>query len=131
MGGYTHGFLTRLKHFLLPSYTPQAERRRSFLRPLQMDRLEPRRVLATFGFTPQFAVEVDSDIVYRDDAKVGYGTSQGIQDKELKLDLYKPLGDNLPTLLQGDCDPRRGFIGGDKAAGHFVALVMISPAVVM
>ena len=42
-----------------------------------MDRLEPRRVLATFGFTPQFAVEVESDIVYRDDAKVGYGTSQG------------------------------------------------------
>ena len=123
MGGYTHGFLAKLKHFLRPDHNPRSERRRSFLRPLQLDRLEPRRVLATFGFTPQFAVEVESDIVYRDDAKVGHGTAQGIQDKELKLDLYKPLGDNLPTLLPGAIVIHGGgFVGGDKAASHFVDL---------
>ena len=88
---------------------------------LHVEQLEYRRLLATFGITPQYAVDVTSDIAYRDDAKVGHGTEQGIQDKELKLDLYKPLGDNLPTLLPGAIVIHGGgFVGGDKAAGHFV-----------
>ena len=71
--------------------------------------------------SPQFAVEVDSDIVYRDDAKLATEL-QGIQDKELKLDLYKPLETISDSTSRGDCDPRRRLVGGDKAAGHFVAL---------
>ena len=43
---------------------------------LDFEQLEHRRVLASFGFAPQFGVDVTSDIVYRDDAQVGHGTPQ-------------------------------------------------------
>ncbi len=90
---------------------------------LDVESLEHRRVLATFGLTPQFGVEVASDIVYRDDAKVGHGTPEGVTDKELKLDLYKPTGNGLPARLPGAVLIHGGgFVGGDKAQGSFVDL---------
>jgi PhoPQ-activated pathogenicity-related protein/acetyl esterase/lipase len=90
---------------------------------LDFEQLEQRRVLASFGFTPQFGVDVTSDIVYRDDAQVGHGTPQGVTEKELKLDLYKPTGNGLPALLPGAIVIHGGgFVGGDKAAGNFIDL---------
>ena len=87
------------------------------------DQLETRRLLATFGITPQYDVEVTPDIIYRDDAKVGYGTNDGVTDKSLKLDLYQPTGDNLPeTLPAAILIHGGGFVGGDKAQGTFVDL---------
>ncbi len=108
-------FLRTLFH---QKQTHQTSRRR-----LQFDSLEPRRVLTTFGITPQYDVQVTSDIVYRNDAKVGHGTSEGVTNKSLKLDLYKPTGENLPQqlpaaiLIHGG-----GFVGGDKAQSSFVSL---------
>ena len=115
-----------LSNFLRPNKDSIRRLKRNPRQPfctLDVESLEHRRVLTTFGFTPQFGVEVTSDIVYRNDAKVGHGSPEGVTNKELKLDLYKPTGNDLPARLPGAVIIHGGgFVGGDKAQENIAAL---------
>ncbi len=72
---------------------------------------------------PIYDVVVTSDIVYRHDAPVGFGSPGGVIDKALELDLYEPVGLGLPSelpaaiLIHGG-----GFTGGSKSQSNFVDL---------
>lgn len=92
---------------------------------LHCETLENRQLLSAtgFGVDVAYGVEVTSDITYRSDAQVGFGTPEGVSFKDLKLDLYTPVGEGLPSelpaaiLIHGG-----GFTGGDKAQQNFVDL---------
>lgn len=89
------------------------------------ERLEHRQLLsaAGFGVDADFGVDVTSDIVYRSDAEVGFGTPDGVSLTDLHLDLYTPTGPDLPALLPGAILIHGGgFVGGDKAQQSFVDL---------
>lgn len=70
---------------------------------LSCETLEDRKLLAAtgLGVDANFGVQVTSDIVYRNDAQVGFGTPDGVTTTDLLLDLYTPTGAGLPSTLPG------------------------------
>ena len=94
-----------------------SRRRSKRLGLYRVDALERRMLLAAtgFGVDANFGVQVTSDIVYRNDAQVGYGTPGGVTTTDLFLDLYTPTGADLPSTLPGAILIHGGgFTTGDK-----------------
>lgn len=99
------------------------DRRYQQARPCHLESLESRQLLTGFGTEAVFDVEVTSDVVYRDDAEVGFGTPGGVTTTELKLDIYTPSGPGLPDELPAAILVHGGgFLGGDKTKENTVEL---------
>ena len=104
------------------SYRKPSRHANVFQRKARFEQLENRQLLAVDCLSgcafvePVFDVSVTSDIVYRDDAAVGYGTPEGLSVRDLELDLYQPTGEGLPDQLPAIVIIHGGgMVVGDKA----------------